>query len=191
VCAAARCEADCDNLSGFDVSVPGPADLRAPARRAPTHIARAARLALILGWSDWLGGIDMLASIAGLPLFLYYFVASLILIGVYCYAYQLATAHNELALIRANVPAAGVSFGLSLVGFAVPLSTAMRQSASIWDMLIWGVIAMIVQIMVYFLVRLVLPDLSARIERNEFGAALFVGAASLAAGVLNATAMSY
>ncbi len=55
----------------------------------------------------------------------------------------------------------------------------------------WGVIAMIGLVMVYWLARLVMPDLSPRIERNEFGAALFLGAASLAAGMLNATAMSY
>ena len=133
----------------------------------------------------------MFASISGLPAFLGYFVGALILIGVYSYAYQWTTTHNELDLIRANVPAAGVSLGLSLIGFALPLSSAMRYSSNIWDMMIWGVIAMIVQIMVYYLVRLIMPDLSARIERNEFGAALYVGAASIAAGILNATAMSY
>lgn len=133
----------------------------------------------------------MLASIAGLPAFLAYLVGALVLIGVFCYVYQWVTPHDELALIRANVPAAGVSFGLSLVGFALPLSSAMHYSANVWDMMVWGVIAMIVQIMVYFIVRLILPDLSTRIENNEFGAALYVGSASLAAGVLNATAMSY
>ncbi len=133
----------------------------------------------------------MLASIAGLPAFLGYLVGSLVLIGVYCYVYLWVTQHDELALIKANVPAAGVSFGFSLIGFALPLSSAMRYSANIWDMMVWGVIAMIVQVMVYYLVRLVLPDISARIEKNEFGAALYVGAAALAAGILNATAMSY
>ncbi|MET0605481.1 MAG: DUF350 domain-containing protein [Beijerinckiaceae bacterium] len=141
--------------------------------------------------SDRLGFTVMLASIAGLPAFLGYLIGALFLVGVYCYAYQQVTTHSELDLIRANVPAAGVSFGLALIGFAVPLSSAMRYSSNIWDMMIWGVIAMIVQIMVYYLVRLIMPDLSARIERNEFGAALYVGAASIAAGILNATAMSY
>lgn len=133
----------------------------------------------------------MLASIAGLPAFIAYLVGALVLVGVFCFAYMKITSHSELDLIRANVPAAGVSYGLALIGFAVPLSSAMRYSANVWDMLIWGVIAMIVQIMVYFLVRLILPDLSARIEKNEFGAAIFVGAAAVAAGILNATAMSY
>jgi putative membrane protein len=133
----------------------------------------------------------MLASIAGLPAFLAYLVGALVLVAIYSAIYSWVTAHNELDLIRANVPAAGVSFGLSLVGFALPLSSAMRYSANIWDMMVWGVIAMIVQIMVYFLSRLILPDLSARIDKNEFGAALFLGAASIAAGILNATAMSY
>lgn len=133
----------------------------------------------------------MIASIAGLPAFLAYLVSALILMGVFCFAYQRATAHDELALIRADKPAAGISFSGALIGFALPLSGAIHYSANIWDMLVWGVIAMIVQIMVYWLVRLVLPDVSERISRNEYGAASFLAAAALAVGVLNAMAMSY
>jgi putative membrane protein len=44
---------------------------------------------------------------------------------------------------------------------------------------------------VYVLVRFVLPNLSARIASGELAAALFLGAASLAAGVINAAAMSF
>jgi putative membrane protein len=133
----------------------------------------------------------MLASIAGLPAFLAYLAGALVLVALYCAVYQWVTAHSELALIKANVPAAGYSAALSLIGFALPLSSAMRYSANIWDMMIWGVIAMIVQIMVYWLCRLVIPDLSKRIENNEIAAALLLGGASLAGGILNATAMSY
>jgi putative membrane protein len=40
-------------------------------------------------------------------------------------------------------------------------------------------------------VRIVLPDLSQRIAAGEMAAALFLGAASLAAGIINASAMTY
>ena len=53
------------------------------------------------------------------------------------------------------------------------------------------VVAIVVQLVVYMLVRLVLPNLSTRIAAGELAAALFLGAASLAAGVINAAAMSF
>ncbi|MGL4496064.1 MAG: DUF350 domain-containing protein [Beijerinckiaceae bacterium] len=133
----------------------------------------------------------MLASIAGLPAFLAYCVAALALVAIFLFVYTKVTAHNEFVLIRNNVSAAGVSLGLALVGYSIPLSSAMRYAANVWDMMIWGVIALIVQIMIYFVVRLVFPDLSNRIEANEHAVAIFAGAAAVAGGTLNAVAMSY
>jgi putative membrane protein len=133
----------------------------------------------------------VIESIAGLPAFLLYFVVGSILVALYVVAYSFVTAHDELALIRQNVAAAAVALGLSLIGFALPLSSAIINSVSILDCVIWGVIALLVQIATYLAVRLVIPDLSGRIEANEMSAALFVGAASLAAGALNAASMTY
>lgn len=133
----------------------------------------------------------MLASIAGLPAFLAYCVAGLVLVSLFVAIYTKATAHDELELIRANNTAAAISFGMALMGYSIPLSSAMRYAANVYDIAIWGVIALIVQIMIYFVVRLVLPDVSQRIEQNEHAAAIFAGAAAIAGGTLNAVAMSY
>ena len=138
-----------------------------------------------------LGGYPMLASIAGLPAFLAYCLAALVLVSIFLAVYTRVTAHNEFALIRANVTAAGISLGMAMVGYAIPLSSAMRYAANVWDLMIWGLIALVVQIMVYFLVRVVFPDLSQRIEQNEHAVAIFAGAAAVAGGTLNAVAMSY
>ena len=133
----------------------------------------------------------LLASIQGLPAFLAYFAVGIGLVGGYLTVYMFATAHNELDLIRRNVLAAALAQGFSLVGFAIPLASAIVHSRNLLDMIVWGVIALVVQIVVYFLVRLILPDLSARISNNELGAALFLGAVSLAAGLINAASMTY
>ena len=131
------------------------------------------------------------ASISGLPNFLLYFLVGSALVVLYLFTYSRVTTHNEFVLIRQNVPAAATALGLSLLGFALPLSSAIVHSVSILDCVIWGVIALLVQIATYLAVRLLIPDLSARIEANEMSAALFLGAASLAAGALNAASMSY
>jgi putative membrane protein len=123
--------------------------------------------------------------------FLVYFGIATVLVGLYLALYTLATMHNEFALIRQNVISAATALGFSLVGFALPLASAMVHAREVVDCLVWGLVALAVQILVYWLVRLVLPDLSRRIAAGEMAAALFLGAASLAAGIVNAAAMTF
>jgi putative membrane protein len=131
------------------------------------------------------------ASLSGLADFLIFFVIAVALVALYLGVYTVATAHNEFALIRRNVISAAVALGFSLVGFALPLGSAIVHAQSVFDCLIWGLVALAVQIIAYWLVRLVLPNLSERIAAGEMAAALFLGAASLSAGILNAAAMTY
>jgi putative membrane protein len=131
------------------------------------------------------------ASISGLPDFLLYFCVAVALTALYLCIYTLATAHNEFALIRRNVVAAAIALGMSLLGFALPLSSAIVHAQSLLDCTVWGLVALAVQIAVYWAVRGVVPNLSARIEGDEMASALFLGAASLSMGVLNAAAMTY
>jgi putative membrane protein len=94
-------------------------------------------------------------------------------------------------LIRDNDPAAAIALGLSLLGFVLPVVSAIAHSANIVDCLIWSVIALIVQIAVYYLVKIPVPNLSAKIAAGELGAAIWLGLSSLAAGALNAASMIY
>ena len=132
----------------------------------------------------------MASSLAGLPDFLIFFVLAVALVGLYLAIYTVATMHNEFALIRQNVLSAAVSMGFSLVGFALPLSSAIVHARSVVDLVLWGLVAMAVQIVAYWLVRLVVPNLSERIASGELSSALFLGAASVAAGIINAAAMN-
>jgi putative membrane protein len=131
------------------------------------------------------------ASLAGLADFLTFFAIAVALIALYLTLYTLATAHNEFALIRRNVISAAVALGFSLIGFALPLASAIVHAQSVLDCIIWGLVALAVQILVYWLVRILMPNLSQRIAAGEMAAALFLGAGSLAAGIVNAAAMTY
>lgn len=129
--------------------------------------------------------------VANMQSFALYFGTAVALVALYLFAYTLATAHNEFALIRQNVVSAALALGFSLVGFALPLSSAIVRAQSVVDILVWGFVALVVQILVYWLVRVVVPRLSARIAAGELSAALFLGAASLAAGIVNAASMNF
>jgi putative membrane protein len=137
------------------------------------------------------GGKVVIEALVGLPSFIVYFGIGVVLVALYLALYSMATAHNEFALIRQNVLSASVALGFSLVGFALPLASAIVHAQSIFDSVVWGIVALAVQIVVYFLVRLVIPDLSQRIEAGEMAAALFLGACSLTGGIVNAAAMTY
>lgn len=88
------------------------------------------------------------------------------------------------------MPSAAVALGLSLLGFTLPLVSAMVHAANVFDCLIWSAIALIVQIVVYFIVRIPVPNLSARIASGELAPAIWLGLSSLAAGALNAASMT-
>ena len=133
----------------------------------------------------------MTAAISGLPYFLLYFGIAVALVALYLFVYAFVTAHNEFALIRQNVLSAALSLGVSLIGFPPPLSGAIVHARNVLDLILWGLVALAVQIIVYWLVRLVLPNLSERIASGELSSALFLGAASLAAGIINAASMTY
>ena len=57
----------------------------------------------------------------------------------------------------------------------LPVVSAIAHSANVWDCLIWSAIALIVQIVVYYIVKIPVPNLSARIAAGELAAAIWLG----------------
>jgi putative membrane protein len=133
----------------------------------------------------------VIQSLAGLPAFLVYFCTATLVVLLYLFVYMRVTAHNEFELIRNNVPGAAIALGLSLLGFTLPVVSAMTHAANVVDCVIWSIIALIVQVIVYYAVRIPVPDLSKRIADGELAPAIWLGLASLAAGALNASSMIY
>ena len=133
----------------------------------------------------------ILQSLTGLPAFLVYFCTAIFAVVVYLFVYTRITPNDEFKLIRDNDPAAAVALGLSLLGFTLPLVSAIAHSANIVDCLIWSLIALIVQIVVYFVIKIPVPNLSAKIAAGELAPAIWLGLSSLAAGALNAASMIY
>lgn len=132
-----------------------------------------------------------LSSLSGLPAFLLYLVLASALLFVFTVIYTWVTPHNEMELIRANNVAAAVAFGGALIGFALPLSSAITHSLSLLDCAIWGAVALVVQILTFVILRLFLKQLPQRIERGDLGAGIFAAASAITMGLLNAACMTY
>jgi len=131
-------------------------------------------------------------SLAGLPAFAVYFVSALAMCVVFLLVYTRITPNDEFDLIlKEHNATAAVALGGSLLGFAMPLASAIFNSANILDCVIWGVIALIAQLLAYWLAWLSHPNLGESIRNNAMAAGLWVAFVSLAAGLLNAASMSY
>ena len=129
------------------------------------------------------------ASLGGLTWFLAYLATAVVLTLIYAVIYMWVTPHSEIKLIRENNLAASLAFAGSLIGFSFPLASAIANSGALVDTIVWGLIAIIVQIAVFFLVRLPVPGISERIEKGETASGMWLGAASLTGGILNAACM--
>jgi putative membrane protein len=131
-------------------------------------------------------------SLSGLDEFLVYFGLSLVFVAIFLTIYVRITPYREFALIREGNPAAAASLSGSLIGFVLPLASAVIHSVHPYDMAIWAAIALVVQLIAFFVVRVaLLPQLGRDIPEGKVASGVFLGAASLAAGVLNAAAMTY
>ncbi|MCC5853145.1 MAG: DUF350 domain-containing protein [Alkalimonas sp.] len=130
-------------------------------------------------------------SLAGVPYFAVYFALAALLLLCFARIYSWVTPHHEFDLIRADNSAAAVAFGGALIGFSIPLSSAITHSMSLLDCAIWGAVALLVQVLTFFVVKLTLKQLPNRIRQGELAAGIFSAACSIAVGILNAASMSY
>ena len=133
----------------------------------------------------------ILHSLTGLPAFLAYFCTAFVVTVAYLVIYTRITPTDEFELIRNNVPGAAIALGLSLLGFALPVASVIAHTENLIDCVIWSVIALTVQLIVYFVVRIPIPNLSQRIAAGDLAPAIWLGLASLAAGALSAASISY
>ncbi len=128
--------------------------------------------------------------LASLSEFLLFFVVAAVLTILFVVIYTRVTRHNELALIKKNSTAAAVAFSGRLIGFALPLASTMVNSFTVVELVLWGLVALIVQVLVYLLIRLPMPRISERIEADEVAGGIWLGACSIVAGILNAASMT-
>lgn len=132
-----------------------------------------------------------LSSLAGLPPFLAYFAVAILLVLIFIRIYTWVTPHDELALIRANNASAALAFGGALMGFALPLSSAVTHSMSLLDCAVWGAVALMVQVLTFVALRITIKQLPERIERGELAAGILAAAVAISVGIINAACMSF
>lgn len=132
-------------------------------------------------------------SLLGLGNFALYFAVALALLLAFKFIYTLVTPHDEWALVKDDKnEAAATGFVGAVIGFAIALGSAASNSESLVDFAVWGVVALIAQMLAFAMVRFIfMPRIVERINDNELSAGIMLGGISVAVGILNAACMSY
>lgn len=115
-----------------------------------------------------------------------------LLLAVFKRLYQISTPYDEARLIADGNMAAAVALGGAIIGFALPLASALRETADPVEFAAWGVLAGIVQVLASLVVRrFVVRDMVARIEGGNVASGVYLAATSIGVGLLNAASMTY
>lgn len=130
-------------------------------------------------------------SLQGLDNFIAYLAAALLAEALFLFLYTLITPHREWPLIKEGNKAAAIGLGGAMIGFTLPLASAIAHSVSFVDMAIWAAVAVVVQIIVFALLSLALRGLAQRIKEGNVAVGIASAATSIAVGMLNAASLTY
>lgn len=129
------------------------------------------------------------ASLSTLPSFVAYFCGAGVLTTTFLMLYSSLTPQREIALIRAGNIAAAIALTGALLGFVVPLASVIAHSARILDLILWGIIALLIQIGGFLITRAIFPGLPNAIVEGQISEAVFLAGLSLALGIIDAACM--
>ena len=128
--------------------------------------------------------------LSGLPFLLLHFGLTLLMLALGAVIYVMVTPYHEIDLIRQGNKSAALSFAGVLVGLAIPLAASLKGSVNAYDILIFGALALVLQLLAYRIADLVLKDLPERIKADETGAAIMLVSIKLSISLINAAAIS-
>lgn len=123
--------------------------------------------------------------------FIAYFAASILLSAAFLLLYTWITPYDEAKLIPAGNRAAAISMTGAGLGFVIPLASTIAHSLNLIDMIVWGIVAMVVQLAIYGLARVTQPQLAAAIADDKASVGVVLAGVSLGVGVLNAACMTF
>ena len=130
------------------------------------------------------------SSLSTFPSFVVYFVLGGVLTAIFVVLYSNLTPQRDIALIRGGNSAAALALVGALLGFELPLASVIAHSAAILDLVVWGIVALVVQLAGFLVVRLVLPHLPQAIEDGNIADAVFLAGVSVSLGILTAACMA-
>lgn len=117
-------------------------------------------------------------------------LAGLLMVGVFVTVYCRFTPFHEVQLIRRGCTAAALSLAGAIIGFSLTVASSILHNDHFLMFIMWGTLAMFVQIGAYLLIERSLPEMKLALEANNVAMGGLMGTVSLVVGVINAACLS-
>ncbi|OEE81781.1 hypothetical protein A1OQ_20560 [Enterovibrio norvegicus FF-162] len=132
-------------------------------------------------------------SLASLGSFALYLGLSILFLMIFKFVYIRITPYDEWQLLKEeNNIAAALTLSGAFIGYSLAIASAASNSVNLFDFAIWGIVALVAQILAFLIVRYgFMPKLVERIQNNEIPAGIVMGSMSISIGLLNAACMTY
>lgn len=127
---------------------------------------------------------------SGLPILLLHLFTTAVLLGLGVGGYVWLTPFRERELIAQGNSAAGLVLSGALIAIAIPLAATLATSAVWLDILLWGGVAVLIQLTAFIAFVAVFRDFRRAVEDNNVAAALVLVGVQFAIALLNAGAMA-
>ncbi|SMF91156.1 putative membrane protein [Azospirillum oryzae] len=126
----------------------------------------------------------------GLPVLLVQLATALALLVAGVAVYTRITPFDERRLVAEGNAAGGLTLAGSIVALAIPLAATLATSAFVLDILLWGVVALILQLVAFAVATLLIRDLRGQIESGNVASAAALVGVQLGVALINAAAMA-
>jgi putative membrane protein len=134
--------------------------------------------------------------------FLSYLGVSLPLLGLGIYLFMLTTPYKEHKLIADGdeadrckacaAQAAAYDLGGKILGLSLVLASAVFHAVNLVDLIVWGLIGIIFQVIVFYIFELITPfTVVKEIPQGNIAVGIFSAFLSVSAGLLLAALISY
>lgn len=126
-----------------------------------------------------------------IALYLGYFVVSITILVSATWIYTKLTAYDDLDLIANGNTAAAIVLGGFIIGVSLPISSTVFHSINIIDMIIWSLVAVIAQMLIYLAFsKLFFKTFNQGIESNLNSYAILLSCTNIGFGLINSACIS-
>ena len=128
--------------------------------------------------------------ISGVPVLALHLVTTFAMLIAGMGVYMWITPYEDLKLVREGNSAAAVALGGAFLGLAIPLAGSLAGSVTSLDILFWGLVTVVVQLVSFKVVDWILKGLPKRIADGQMSAAIFLAFVKVSVGAIVATAVT-
>ncbi len=128
--------------------------------------------------------IVLITLISGIPYFLSFLLTALAIVFFGVFIYGKITPYDELELIRKRNISASISLSSTIIGISLPIAFCLATSVNIYDLIIWGLASLVLQILMFFVMDKVLKDIPQKIQEDNIAAILLYSMSKISSAII-------